>query len=289
MATYWNCYTLLEQLRMQLNEYSSAKVQGTDTSGTYNNTHLLYGLNAAGRFLHAFLMERLPSEFLTEVDLTASSSVFTLPAYFGTLIYFKDDNGRQVFPVGVDNLKLTSATGSDRKYYRKGNTLVLDKAGVSKTYTLYYLKKYRDLNFGQAVSGSGALAIKLATTAVSIADYYNGMTIENITKVWVDTIDDYTAARVATISETAAEDDWYGIVPDFPEWAHHFIIPRAVFEITGNYPVAQEKPNKSASQGFFDSLRIEFLAYGGPAKDIDIEDLFLDFETYGTIGIISNE
>lgn len=290
MPTYLNCYTLVEQVRDKLNEYSTAYVQGTDISGKYQNFQVLSGINSAQRFIYSILLTRIPYEFLEEASLTGVDSVFTLPPDFGRLRYFKDENGRQVFPITPQKLKLTASVGSDRRYYRKGNTLVLEKTGISKTYTLYYERKCRELDFGKASAGE-ATGITLATTfAKKIADYYNGMTIENITQDWVDTIDDYTAGRVATISETAAANDYYGIVSDLPEPFHHLIIPRAVYDITGNYPVTQEKPNKTATQGFFDNLQRTVLAYAGQDQDVDIEDLFLDFDaTYQTMGIISNE
>lgn len=284
MATYLNGHTLLEKLWIQLVGYNSnitAYLQATDTTGPYSNAQIMDGINAAQRFLYSALFTRIPYEFEEEVSLVGVSSVYTLPADFGQLRFFKDSDGYQIHPIKTDNRRTTSGSGSDQFYYRKGNTLVIDKASVTETCTLTYYRKCRDIEQGKASAGA-ATSITFATTAKKIADYYNGLTLENITKDWVDTIDDYTAARVATISETAAANDYYGTVPDLPESFHFLIIPRAVFEITGNYPVAKEKPNVVGVELFNQQFMATLRAYAGEALDTYAEDIWCD---YGSGGI----
>jgi hypothetical protein len=111
MASYLNGYTLLEKVRIQLNEYSTAYVQGTDTTGAYRNDQIMDGINAAQRFLYSFLLKRIPYEFKEEISLTGVNSVYTLPADFGVLRYFKDPNGNQIYPIREERQPDISYTG----------------------------------------------------------------------------------------------------------------------------------------------------------------------------------
>ncbi len=283
MATYLNGYTLLEKLWTQLVGYNSnitAYAQGTDTTGPYGNAQIMDGINAAQRFLYSALFTRIPYEFEEETTLTGVSSVYTLPADFGQLRYFKDSDGNQIHPIKTNQRRTASGSGSDNRYYRKGNALVIDKAGITETCTLIYYRKCRDIEQGKAFAGA-ATSITFATTAKKIVDYYNGLTLENITQDWVDTIDDYAVTRVATISETAAADDYYGTVSDIPEPFHFLMIPRAVFEITGNYPIAKSKVSVPGvelwNQQFISTLR----AYAGDSLDTYCEDLWCAYGSGG--------
>lgn len=283
MATYLNGYTLLEKLWIQLVGYNSnisSYLNGTDTTGPYSNSQVLDGINAAQQFLYNSLLTRIPYEFEEEVALTGVSSVYTLPADFGKLRLFRDSDGNQIHPISTNQRRKTSGSGNSNLYYRKGNTLVIDKSGVTEVCTLYYYRKCRDIHQGKATDGA-ATSITLATTAKKIDDYYNGLTLENITQDWVDTIDDYATTRVATISETAAADDYYGTVSDIPEPFHFLMIPRAVFEITGNYPVAKSKVSVSGvelfNQQFIGALR----AYAGSALDTYPENVWCAYGAGG--------
>lgn len=283
MSTYFNGYALLEKLWIQLVGYGpsiAGYLAGTDTTGPYSNPQIMDGINDAQRFLYSTLMTRIPYEFEEEISLTGVSSVYTLPADFGTLRFFKDSRGLQIHPIKPDQRRTVSGSGSDQLYYRKGNTLVIDKAGVTEVCTLIYYRKARDIEQGKASAGAAA-SITFATTAKKIADYYNGLVLENATKDWVDTIDDYSAARVATISETAAADDYYGTVSDIPEPFHFLLVPRAVFEITGKYPIVKEKPNVSGIELFNQDLLATLRAYAGNTLDKNVEDVWCDYESGG--------
>lgn len=225
MSTYENCYALVASVRRTLGEYSEAKVRGEDTLGGYDNNYIVEKINAAIRELYTIISRRVPGLFLEETNLTAVSSVFTLPWDFGKLIYFKDNEGRKVSEISEDRRRFTQSTGSKRLYRRVGNTLVLDQAGASDTYTLVYKRKPRKIHHGLVVAGS-ALSMTFGSAAPKIADYFNGMTVENVTADWVDTVSDYTALRVATIAaQSPTKNDAYGLVPEIPEWAHLLIAP----------------------------------------------------------------
>lgn len=290
MGTYMNCYDLVGKVRKILDEHSSQLKKGRDVSGRYSNDQIVDGINGAQRFIYAMLFRRYPQYFFETTDLTGVDSVYTLPWDFGQLLHFKDENGRQVFPFKESNRRLSASAGHDHLYTQRGNTLVLDKEGVTDVYTLFYYRKPRDLTQGKASDGA-ATSITLATSAKLIADYYNGMTIENETQDWVDTIDDYSAARVATISETAAANDYYGIVSDLPEMFHHLMIPRAVMSITGLYPMAKEKPSASGSTLFNDEFRAAFSAFTNLGLDQEPSAIFDDWQPTARIpmGIISSD
>jgi len=281
MSTYLNGYTLLEKVRILLNEYSTAYVQATDTTGKYLNSQIMDGINAAQRYIYNTLFTRMPQLFEEEVALTGVSSVYTLPANFARLRLFKNADGHQIYPIGTINRKLTASAGSDRLYYRKGNTLVLDKPSLTDVCTLIYYRKPREIEQGMSSAG-GALSVTLATTSKAIIDYYNGLVIENITDSTVDTITDYTAARVCTVSNTWAASKYYGTVSDIPEPFHYLMIPRAVFEITGNFPVVQEKPQTSGVELFNDQLIMALRAYMGEDLDTYPEDIWTN---YGEPGV----
>lgn len=275
MATYDNCYEILANVRYGINEYSSAYMAGTDTTCPHQNSYLVRMINRAQRHIYNMLLQREKGIFLESASLTGVNSVFTLPWDFGRLAYFKDENGAQVFPVPVQKLKATNATGSDRLYYRDGNTFVLDKAGVTETYTLLYYRKARDLDQGSSSTG-GAQTVTLASTAKGIADYYNGMVVENVTDNTVDTISDYTAVRVATVSNTWAASKTYGIVSDLPEMFHFLIAPKAIHYTKAESPVIQEKPTQSELLLWVEMFRETFKAYVG-TEDVDIEEIFCDY------------
>jgi len=276
------CYDLLEEVRLGLNEYSDAYVKATDTSGAYVNKYLVKKINSAQKIIYNHLITRIPAEFLESASITGVDSVYALPANFGKLRWFKDDNGLQVRPIEPSDLSVTAATGSDRYYYRKGANLILDRSGVTRTFTLYYFRKPLDLTVGMASAGA-ATSITLATTARTQADYYNGYTLHNHTQDWYDEIDDYTAARVATISETAVASDYYGIVSDIPETFQHLIAPRALLEIRATSPMRMKPPTAIEYKEWTEQLVEALRGYAGSDLDKNVEDLFFDYEPSGPI------
>jgi len=284
MGTYDNCYDIIADVRRDINEYSEAYVQGAD-DGAYSNELITQKINLSQFYLYNLLFKRSPHHFRKEVDLTAVDSVFTLPADFAELEWFKNENGVQVHPIGTKDITLNGI--SDLLYYRKGNTLVLEKSGSTGTYTLYYRWKPRKIFSGKASAG-GALSITFPDTASKVVDFYNDMTIENITQDWVDTIDDYSTARVATITETAAKDDYFGLVSDLPEMFHHLIAPRASMLLRASSPIAQNQVSKTEKELFGEDLLETLRAYAGSSEDVDMADIFSDYHVgNGLSGIVS--
>jgi len=280
MATYDNCYEIIAEVRRDVNEYSEALVQGAD-EGAYSNELITQKINLAQTYLYNLLFKRMKHHFRVEVSLTGVDSVFTLPANFGAIEWFKNNNGYQVYPMEPKDISPSGT--SKRHYYRKGNTLILDKSGVTDAYTLFYRWKPRKIFSGKSTAGD-ALSITFPTTASKIVDFYNDMLIENITQDWVDTISDYTTGRVATITETAAKDDYFGLVSELPEPFHHLITQRASMLLRASSPLAQNPVGQQEMQLFQEDLIETLRAYSGSDEDVDMMEVFTDFDTGGYPG-----
>lgn len=277
MPIHKNCYELVREVRQGLNEYDDALASGDDTVGAFRNDFIVTQINRAIRDLFALIARRKPNEFLKEQSLTAVNSVFTLPADYGKLILFRDDYGRKVYPIEQVERRLAEQTGSERLYYQKGRTLVLDRAGITSTYTLIYKSKPREIHLGKAQAG-GVGSITLAPkSSILTADHYNGMTIEDVTADFASEIIDYTAARVATITGTAVAGDLYGLVPEIPEWSHGLIAPKATIYCK-LLPSSKEPPGKAEVQLFNEQLIALFREYATADEDQDFESIFTSFE-----------
>jgi hypothetical protein len=285
VATYKNAYTLLEEVRDGLNEYSTAYVQGTDTTGIFRNAHLLNCIDRAQSLLHALLVKHVPNNFLTSAEITGVDSVYDLPWNFGTVREFKDENGYKVYRSGIDALPVNSGVGSDRFYYRSGQTFVLNKSGVTETYTLWYYTKPREIHLGQGGANCAATVFHLGSDAKNIDDYYNGMTIENITQGTVETISDYTGSTaLATVTGTPVTDDWYGIVSEIPEAFHHLIAPRAIMIAKAEHPVSPKAPTTAEASMWKDEVSEALTSYG-IGHDVTPEDIWCDFGVGSGVGV----
>lgn len=272
-----NAYQILSDVRDDLNEFSDAYVQGTDTSGAYSNRQLMKAINLSQGMIHALLMQRKKAFFLKLVDASVVNSVYTLPPDFGSLRVFQDANYTKVFRIPPELTRVLNQEGSKKYYHEQAGTYILNKSGVTETYRIYYYWKPRELDTGMSSAGAAA-TVTLATTAKKRADYYNGMGIENVTDDETDTISDYTAARVATVSNTWAASKYYGIVSDLPEAFHEHIAPLATIIIKNRSVVSMEKASK---EEIFDANQALVTAMGAWAplsEDEDIEDNFQDYE-----------
>src|SRR3990172_8630984 len=179
MPTYpGNCYEILSQVRYGISEFSTALVQGTDAAGAFKNEELVRQVNNAQYFLWATLFNQFPEYFLKSASLAFTSSVATLPSDCFKIKDVADPDGHKLNPINVSQRHTADGTGSPHLYYRYGNTLRIDEDGVTNTGTLWNYGRCRELDTG-ATSAGGALSATLATTSKAIADYYNGMLIEN--------------------------------------------------------------------------------------------------------------
>jgi hypothetical protein len=271
---YHNCYAMLEEIRTDFNEYSAAFCQGTDTSGVYDNTDIVRKINASQKFIFNLLFQSMPELFLTSSDVTGSSGVYTIPSDVHKMDSIFDADGVQIHPINIQEKHLTSRTGSDYLYYRKGNTIVRD-SGISDALTFNYYTTVKDLTQGMSSAGASG-SLTLATTAKPIADYYNNIIIENITDGWASTITDYTAARVATLTGTGAASKYYGTVSQLPDIFHPLISERATI-LLKNTVVSPQRPEAGELVDFKEHLVETIKSFAGSQADISIDELINDF------------
>lgn len=259
---YNNCYSILQNIRYAINEHSTGLVQGTDTTGAFQNSYLIDEINKAQYYVYSILFNQIPELFLTSASITFSSSVATLPTDLFKIKEVSNSDNFPLYPMEVNQRHSGNYVGDIYSYYRYGNTLRIDRDDVSDTGTIWYYKRLRELHTGASSAGS-ALSITLASTAKGITDYYNGMTIENITDNWVDTISDYTSARVCTLAaQTGAASKYYGIVSELPEIFHNIIEERAIIQVK-QHPKAPFKITPLDLQLNLENLRFAMQSYAG--------------------------
>lgn len=273
---YENCYAMLEIIRTELNDYSTALVQGTET-GVYDNSDIVRKINGAQRYLFSLLLARMPDLFLTSSTVTGTNGVYTIPSDMYKLVNITNSNGDKINPISIQEKHLGTSTGSDYLYYRYGNTIIRD-SGNSNALTFNYYKEPRELTQGMSSAG-GAASLTLATTARKVADYYNNVIIENITDSWTDTISDYSASYVATITQTGAASKYYGTVSELPEIFHHLITKKAILELK-NAIVSPQRAGVPEIADFRDDLAETLRSFAGNQNDINMSDLFYDFRPY---------
>lgn len=274
-----NCYSLVEDVRMGLNEYSTAFVQGTDTTGAYQNAEILRHINRSQRYLYNLLVARKPEAFLKSVNLTGVNSAYTLPADYFRMARFEDSNATRTREITVHQRKNASQSGNKLLYYRTANKLNIDYPGLTDVYTLWYVWKPRVLDFGQ-ISAGGTLAGTLATSAMPEADYYVGMILEDVTKSVTGTISAYTAARVATLPYNTSTNDWYGLAPEIDELFHDFIAPLAAYSLKF-HPKSIIPPNAAELPITVKEPLIEAIrSWSGSIEGGLFDDIFMEFEPF---------
>lgn len=275
-----NCYEILTNIRYAINEHSTGLVQGTDVTGSFQNSYLISQINKAQRLIHGILFSQMPELFLTSADLVFASSVASLPWDCGKVSLIQNADGFPLTKINQKQSHVASYTGDRYAYYRYGNTIRVDQDGISETGKLWYYKRCRELTMGMSSAG-GALSLTLATTAANIADYYNNMTIEDITDDWADTISDYSSSRVCTLAaQTGAASKYYGLVSDLPEEFHGLIEERAIIQVK-QHPKAPFKITKEDISIFTDNLSTVMSSFAGTnTGDVNFDDVFNDFEPY---------
>jgi len=284
---------LVKEVRYGVNEYDDALASGDDVIGAYKNQFLIAQINIAIRELYALIAKRRPDAFTTEASLTAVNSVITLPSDFSKLVLLRNSDGIKVNSIEEVQRRRTADQGHAYVYYKRGSTLVIDHLSDTGTYGLVYKKKPRDIHQGRfAVT---AEIVEPPTPAVyhldpkdskTTVDFYNGMLLENITAEWDTLITDYAANRVVTFATgfEPTDGDFYGLVPEIPEWAHHLIAPRATIFAKLN-PISKEKPKRDELDAYKDMLISAFREHAGPEEDQDYEELFFhpEAKSYGAL------
>lgn len=278
-STYSNCFAILETVRYGIFEFSDSLVRG-QIKGSHYNEWLVRQINDAQAYVYSMIRKRLPGFFVSKATITGVNSVFALPADYGSLIVFKNDQGQQVFPVDYDRLKRPTQTGNKLLYYKKGTDLIVDKDGITQTYTLWYFKRPRELTMGK-IDTAGTGTCTLDKNAKRIADYYNNARIECIDGDWDDVISDYTAARVVTLTDNTqavTKGHYYGTVPEIPDFSRHLIAPRTVLHVRSNSPICKAGPPSRADLNLYNEQIVAMLRdYQDTEPDVDWEQILGDF------------
>lgn len=276
MSNYLNCWEILSDVRHGINEHSTAKVNGTDTSGVFANEYLIKKINEAQRYIWNILFTDFPEYFLKSATFTFTASVGTLPADCHKIKRLEDEDGHKIDPISVDVKAKETSDGSAHQYYRYGNTIKLDGEN-SGTYTLWYYSRCREITTGMSSAG-GALSMTLASTARKETDYYKGATIENVTADWVDTISAYSTSRVCTLAaQTASASQYYGTTSSLPEMFHPLITERTLIAMK-QHPLAIPRLTREDLVLFDQNLAESLKSFAGTFQsDRTPDDIFTAF------------
>lgn len=272
--TYENAYEILSDVRRGINAYSTAYVQGTDTTSAFSNAEIMKHINRAQWWLFNMMLLNDPQLFFKSTSLTPSSNTLTMPSDFFRLRRLENASKYEIFKETLDEKVVENEAGTGRHFYWKGGQIILDDVSYTEAVTLYYISRPRELEMGVSSAG-GALSVTLASTAKAVADYYNDIVIENITDGTVDTISDYTAARVATVANTWASSKYYGTVSELPVHIHHLIASRALLTMKATYK-SLEKPSVADFQLFREEFSEAFRGlFGTVDTGNPISEMFL--------------
>ena len=222
------------------------------------------------RSLIVFLVARTVISFV--------SSVASLPWDFGRLLQLETSQGYRVLPSSAQFLPISGQEGSEYKYYRRGNNLVLNKASVTDTYYIWYYRQPRDLTHGYCGTGAAtSIVLQDVNHTKRLNDYYNGLIIEDITQKFQNEVTDYVASTGAcTITGTSVTADLYGFVSELPDDFHYLIAPLAVILTKAQHPASQEKPTPEEQKLWLEMLTSTMHAFIG-SDDNDTVDLWADF------------
>lgn len=222
--------------------YSVRDFVGEQTAAHWSDRFLLTCLNAAQARL-ALKVAKAPGGWLiTSGSVTPSSSVITLPTDCAKPVYLEETaTGSPIsWEVTVSERRVGRQLTSQLEVtmteaYHQMGQIVVNKDDYSTACTLWYQIRVPDLHVGTASAG-GTASITMsaydgagASTGFGarvIADYYNLSQICAISGTGspaIDTITDYSAARVATVSGTYAASTVYGTISRLPEQCHQLM------------------------------------------------------------------
>jgi len=247
---------------------------GEGTAKHWTDRELLRRLNTVQRRL-AVAVAKAPGDWLVKSkSVTPSSSEITLPSDCSKPVYLEETATGNVisFSTRVMDRRVSRLTGTSlwsgtlEAYFVKGK-IVVNQDSYGEACTLWYQERVPDLHVGTASAGA-ATSITLSAHdgagvssggfgAKVVADYYNGAGIEVVSGTGagtVDTITDYTTARVATVSGTYDSDSVYGTISKLPEECHNLMEVEAAL-------MAMSKPSSVLDPQIFQFIRDRWREY----------------------------
>lgn len=240
---------------------------GEGTAAQWTDRELLRRLNHTQRRL-ALVVSKADGDWLVKsVAVTPSNSVITWPADCSKPLYLEETTSGRPVPFAtrvmdrrVSRLAGTTLYSGAVEAYFERQKIVVNVDGYGTGGTLWYQERVPDLHVGTAATGA-ATSITLASNdgagvssggfgAKAIADYYNGAKVEIVsgTGAGIDTISDYTAARVATVTGTYDTTSVYGTVSKLPEECWSLMELETAL-------MAMTKPSSTLDQQIFGFIR----------------------------------
>jgi hypothetical protein len=233
----------------------------------WTDFELLGRLNAAQRRLGLYVGMQPGGWLVKSASVTPVASEITWPADCAKPIYLEETtSGRPVpFSTGVAERRVSRLSGSSIytgvvEAYFERKKIVVNQETYTEAGTLWYQMRIPDLHVGTAAAGA-ATSITLDETdgidsttgfgAKQVADYYNGMQIQVVAGTGAggpDTISDYTAARVATVTGTYGADSDYGLISMLPEECHELMYYEAAL-------AALSKPAAAVDPKYYEYLK----------------------------------
>lgn len=244
-----NAYDMLADLRSNLNEA---------TADHWTDTELLRKLNQAQQKTAMHLSMQPGNWLIASAAVSPSGSVITLPSDCAKPLYIEETSSGTpiLFKTSLQDRRTSRSYGVEVPWdhrpleaYPLMNTIEVNQDSYSTACTLWYQIRVPDLHTGTASAG-GAASLTMDTTdgtdgtgngARLEADYYNNVDIEIVsgTGPGIDTVTDYSVARVCTVTGTYSTDSVYGTVPrGIPDQGHGLIILEATM-------LALSKPSAS--------------------------------------------
>lgn len=209
---------------------------GEGTAAHWSDRELLKMINVAQGRLSRVVAQAIGGWLIKSASVTPSSSVISWPADCAKIVYLEETtSGRPVpFSTNVIDRRVSRLAGTSLysgvvEAYTQMRQIVVNQESYSNVCTLWYQIRVPDLHTGSAGAG-GAASITLSAHdgagtsggfgARMIVDYYNNCGIQVVSGTGAgapDTITDYTAARVATVTGTYAAASIYGTISRLPE------------------------------------------------------------------------
>lgn len=233
-----NSYEQLIQLRDMVGEASAAH---------WSDRELLKNLNISQNNVALVVAQEAEHWLTVSTTVTPSNSVITWPSDCSKPIYLEEVTSGRPVPFGTDvrdrrvsRLSGTTLYSGQYEAYLEKDKITINSDSYSNQCYLWYQIRVPALHVGTASAG-GAASLTLSAHdgagvasggfgARQIADYYNNAQIQVVSGTGVgapDTISDYTAARVATVTGTYDNTSVYGTISRLPEEAHYLMILEA--------------------------------------------------------------
>jgi len=248
-----NAYEMRTEIRENINEA---------TADHWTDLDILRKLNQAQRRA-AIKLSLATGDWLIKrsTALTPSSQQITLPSDCAKPVYMETvtDGYPIEFGFSVRDRRSSRQSGASiSSGYNEGyllqDTIEINADSFSDTVYLWYQRRVPDLMFGTASAGAAtSLTFPSAMRPKMEADYYNGVGIEIVSGTGSparDTISDYTAAFVCTVSGTFSSDSIFGTLSEIPEEGHPFMVLSATLGLLA-------KPSAALDPKYFEYFKAE--------------------------------